>query len=1523
VTDQLPPAEPGSTDPAADSAAAADEIIINRSPLAAGVPVLLLPVRIETRFVPQPAVTVKGQASGPRLLVRIYPDTISVSSFEPELTADEVAAGTAYWDLLWRAGLPPTADAAQAPWRVLAGAYTPQRAAWIATTMTPVNIAEQPATPTPDGEQPTPPPSYPTPPGRASSYEQAPAASALPDAWTVFLYRGDQVTAYSGAPIPASLPVGLTPHDGTLPDGLPVDAGMRWLVDFDEAVSVGMGLTIPLAPDDLRAGFDRIIVLGVRGGKADGPGNAQFAALLDAHHYTDGVAFVPQGTPTNNTPDAAAGYSRKDPDYAISFAVERSAPLTGDATADGPVAAGLLGLPTAVFDHVQYADGHGAVNGRAMLTALWPATLGYAMDQMFAPVFSAQAIDQARSYALASAIPRGTLPALRAGTTPYGLLPVTSLADYADPPPSTSPPSLLVPPDPEAALVVFLKPLLAIWAASTAGAPHVGGSADPDQDLLQVLGMDASSMDFRARQVIGDEAMWNLLRFIGVPLDEWWPEHLARGRALLDSVGLTGWDPRVIHTSMGRDSHPVPYSTVQDGPLSEQATLTADASVGGTLVNYITWIRNASIGDLQNESYPGPATPTSVLYRVLRQSMLREYVSLAGLAQVSNGTLHPDALREAELVNIRQATVSITPWDILARPVATGSAVNWGQYLHELDPPPGSPFARLAELRASLDMLAALPTAELDRLLTETLDACSHRIDVWVSAIANSILARRRAAQPAAGAPTLHLGGYGWVENVRPAPVTVQVSGADAAAVTRLDESRRQVLPEQDWAALRPVQQPASDNGGFVHAPSMTQAAAGAVLRSGYLTHRATPDEQVLAIDVSSDRTRSALWLLDGVREGQSLGALTGYQFEEALHEAGLDVYIQPFRDKYPLIGDELTPTSPASTDVTPSQVVDGVKLREGWQAGELTAGTVWGAGLPAPAPPANDTQNAVLGYVASLDDLLDGLGDLSLAESVYQIMRGNFGRSGGMLDAVSRGDHPPVPDLADTPQAGLDVAHRLMLLFAGAPSAAPEWGGVTTRPRAAAEPWLDAWLGGLLPAPDTVRCIVSWTAGGALQHVTVSLRDLDIGPLDVLALADAADRPQRSELENRIAYAAGPPAGAQTVTISYDTAGLPADTVGFPDLLTVAGALRDLLNAATPLGPQDFALPETDASAAGGATDAGELSTRAVALVQRLTDDIAELTAAIGGLPAAPQPTRDALLTAAGYGVTGSVPVADGNVSDLTTQATTVLAELRQRLAAAQQTALPTADPSAAAGVITAILGTAVLALPRLTPPDAATLQTGFGQSAAMRAVDPTALDRWLLQLSHMRPAAERLDYALSAAQLLGAPPPGPLDLAQLPVTGGDRWLGLPLDPSQPPAQGRVAIEAVAVGDPASQAPLAGLLLDQWLERIPSPTVTAGVSFHYEEPKARAPQAMLLAVCPDSRELWDITLLRTIVEETLALAKARAVDLASITEAGQILPALYFPFNLAGATAGTHFVAVEEGHAVTSFGAGADSSAG
>ena len=52
----------------------------------ARLPVALLPVRLETRFA--------TGAAGPELLVRIYPDEIHADRHEPELTAEEDAAGT-------------------------------------------------------------------------------------------------------------------------------------------------------------------------------------------------------------------------------------------------------------------------------------------------------------------------------------------------------------------------------------------------------------------------------------------------------------------------------------------------------------------------------------------------------------------------------------------------------------------------------------------------------------------------------------------------------------------------------------------------------------------------------------------------------------------------------------------------------------------------------------------------------------------------------------------------------------------------------------------------------------------------------------------------------------------------------------------------------------------------------------------------------------------------------------------------------------------------------------------------------------------------------------------------------------------------------------------------------------------------------------------------------------------------------------------------------------------------------------
>ncbi len=175
------------------------------------IPVLLLPVRLETRFGTGPG--------GPELWVRIYPDQISVDTHEPALTAEEQTAGSAYWGAIGNADT----ESQKAAWRTLVAQFGPQRAAWIRRATAP-------------GAPPTT--------SRPSQWTRAAQAVAQPDHWVIAMYVNDKETHRVALPPIQDKPlnVGLTPHPDQSPanDGTPpteIDAGMRWLVDFDEAVS--------------------------------------------------------------------------------------------------------------------------------------------------------------------------------------------------------------------------------------------------------------------------------------------------------------------------------------------------------------------------------------------------------------------------------------------------------------------------------------------------------------------------------------------------------------------------------------------------------------------------------------------------------------------------------------------------------------------------------------------------------------------------------------------------------------------------------------------------------------------------------------------------------------------------------------------------------------------------------------------------------------------------------------------------------------------------------------------------------------------------------------------------------------------------------------------------------------------------------------------------------------------------------------------------------------------------------------
>jgi hypothetical protein len=59
------------------------------------------------------------------------------------------------------------------------------------------------------------------------------------------------------------------------------------------------------------------------------------------------------------------------------------------------------------------------------------------------------------------------------------------------------------------------------------------------------------------------------------------------------------------------------------------------------------------------------------------------------------------------------------------------------------------------------------------------------------------------------------------------------------------------------------------------------------VLRNGYTSATSDETQKPLAVNLSSERVRLALSFIEGIRNGQSLSALLGYQLERGLHDRG------------------------------------------------------------------------------------------------------------------------------------------------------------------------------------------------------------------------------------------------------------------------------------------------------------------------------------------------------------------------------------------------------------------------------------------------------------------------------------------------------------------------------------------------------------------------------------------------------------------------------------------------------------
>src|SRR5581483_443521 len=200
-----------------------------------------------------------------------------------------------------------------------------------------------------------------------------------------------------------------------------------------------------------------------------------------------------------------------------------------------------------------------------------------------------------------------------------------------------------------------------------------------------------------------------------------------------------------------------------------------------------------------------------------------------------------------------------------------------------------------------------------------------------------------------------------------------------------------------------------------------------------------------LAVDLSSSRVRMALGLLDGVRQGQSLGALLGYRTERLLHDAGADTAVAVVRTLAP---PPVVTATGTPEGLSPRSVCDGLALSR------MSRDDVHAALAPIGDP--------------NLAPKVDAVADLLLAESVHQIVRGNPTRAAAALDVLNRGEGAAAePEVVATPRTGTSLTNRTLLLLGHDLPAAPGWpaDGV----RAQAEPRLAAWAGHVLGDPTGI----------------------------------------------------------------------------------------------------------------------------------------------------------------------------------------------------------------------------------------------------------------------------------------------------------------------------------------------------------------------------------------------------------------------------------------------------------------------
>jgi hypothetical protein len=1463
------------------------------------IPVILFPLKLETRFV------------GDELWIRAFPDTAFLQSHNPHLSKEEKADAEAFKKL-------NSKEEQKQAWEELVSKYGVYRAAWL-VQISGDELERQVSADIKDEE-----PSF--------------YFKWLPDRLVFYLYKeGDEKPAYK--------------VDGSVinREGLTVlGEGDEWLQDFNRAIKAGMGIKIKIDPKEAK--FEKVIVSGFRYDEDPILPAKGLADLFNNHQYTEGFSFLNYGTPTNNTENAKSGHSAKDEfevGDSFAYAVEglNLEPATDAKVTDiqfesnGKYLGKSLGFEPDHLKHVRHAEKKPLLLNELVQKATWFALGAQPLFMLLGNQLSSEEHESIWRHYSKYVKARGLHAALKIGNQPYGILPAMNIANVFQ----TENSDLLKSDNLFDKMTVFLARLKQRWIAMATGdqseVPRLKGN-DTHEDILKILSMHESSGAYQIRALEYNSFKSKLSEFL--------KNNVA---TTLSSIKGMGGDFRSVQENIASLAALFGLNSEQLSKETDQFLRSPVLSFLDGNANLISFDEgNSIVTDHQgNKLAEGDSSFDSFSFAeenldnfrefldALREQKENELVQFRGdlslftdlfLRSYTNAcqlyfreiVFGPTVSDSAGSQNFKVSAIekaegaAVTKGDVVISVLGSNSknipvtvpfdgTIKKMRVKADESVTPGTPlFTLLNETKFTeiknefielgekiIKTIQAIPEEKERKeaqmkAIGEAIDLNSYRLDAWITSLAaRRIDEMRNNPKHKKG---IYFGAYGWVED--------------------LEKDATPVNPE----SLTDIYHEA---GGIVHSPGAAQAVASSVFKNSFLAHEQEVESNPFTINLTSDRIQKSRFLLDGIRQGQQLEALLGYQLERHLHENKLHEEIYALRETFPLYEN----ATGNSTGFVNLSVIDGLKAIKNKE------------NLPAQLNA--QTKEMVKKQIEKLEDTMDGSLDTLFYEAGYQVTQGNLSQAAAALDTTKGEIEPPVIESLKTKIPGTGIKHKLVMVFQ------PNDEKYTIEnTRAFAEPHLERWLEENIGPMDKIGCVVELRNiqdETVIETMNVTLAELNISYLDFLWLSEELVSDSAGELELRIRNAVLEKGGNLSEETKYEiTTTNPTGGQSLARALEVALTAKTLLGKCRHLKSDDLTM-ESETIQYDRKTLDEIKDNRLLPLVERLkeiaTSDLNETNVLKFLANLDFESAKTAFLENSSAdtaklktAIESKIKAAEDLLSQFSTQnnftkAFELLQQMSKILFGESFILLP---PAIASENFKQVIKSEKQKLLVGNPADNDSAQV-WGQER---------IKNWVQGIAQVHENSELFEDWLMVrsvwSESLKLPESYNYKVVQGPTLLQYPWVALSKQEIDAVLEKQFASQSV-YADPGTgetyplpdgtyypegcestvlyapknidfENPVFGLVVEEFSEHIPEPKVNTGLSFNYNTPNNEPPQAILLAIHPkagqESDFFWSEDDLRDILCDTMDLYKIRMVDLEAIQEYGYILPMTWW-FNIPG----------------------------